>query len=57
MSIYSNIETEYCLQVIEDMDQFVKVLSTNLAVINQIFTDLGRSDSQSDLSQSDGQSD
>jgi len=57
VSIYSNIETEYCLQVIEDMDQFVKVLSPNLAVINQIFTDLGRSDSQSDLSQSDGQSD
>jgi len=34
----------YCLQVVADMDQFVQLLSPNLAIINQIFTDLGRPD-------------
>jgi len=32
------------LQVIEDMDEFVKLLSPNLAIVNQLFTDLGRPD-------------
>jgi len=42
------------------MDQFVKLLSPNLAVINQLFTDLGRPDEGShqsdDLDQPDGDS-